>query len=444
MGQLLVGGRGGARLKYNLFVQPDEPDVKDGLWIKTSNQKGFNDVVMRASFNQVGTFDSKYLNNDGGYASLNLINIGGYLYAFGGSRWTSQNATKARNIYKYSLTQDTWELEQAGVSPLFPTGVKVDNSIYLMGGAKGSSPAPYVGLDTAIVYNPYTKTISQLPQMPVCVYCASGCSIDKTIYVGIGYGQEGYNGTSGWISGQYSLHPFSYNTSTQTYAILTSPVTSGMLHLVSVSDELYAFIGFVVSPTSTKDFVYYKYSFDTQTWNQITAEFINDTLYTHAISEATGIGVVENNLYFSGATGYADSGDKETFTLNVKTNGIATIAVPDDVTGGRAVGMCNVNGILYIRFNDNANLKSFCMLPVEPVNLLDGTLAIRTGGTYKIRLLDDSKLLSQLKKFSSDLITEKMKAEKYWSFSDAWLYTTDFQPYPTYIGDGTQWTKIKN
>lgn len=50
MGQVLLGGRGGARLKYNLFVQPDEPTIKDGLWIKAPEKKRIRSIVAKDNF----------------------------------------------------------------------------------------------------------------------------------------------------------------------------------------------------------------------------------------------------------------------------------------------------------------------------------------------------------------------------------------------------------
>lgn len=55
------------------------------------------------------------------------------------------------------------------------------------------------------------------------------------------------------------------------------------------------------------------------------------------------------------------------------------------------------------------------------------TLAILDGTNFAIKLIATS-LISFLKTF----------------FSNIWWYDTDFKEYPTYIGNGTAWVKIKN
>ncbi|QNO17688.1 hypothetical protein [Caproicibacterium amylolyticum] len=58
MGQLMIGGGSGARLKYNLFVQPEEPDVKNGLWIKTPSAVSVSDVLLKGSYVRTGHFSA--------------------------------------------------------------------------------------------------------------------------------------------------------------------------------------------------------------------------------------------------------------------------------------------------------------------------------------------------------------------------------------------------
>ena len=55
MGQVIKSAGGGVPLKYNLFVQPEEPATKDGLWIQAP-EKGFKDVIIKDSFMRAGFF----------------------------------------------------------------------------------------------------------------------------------------------------------------------------------------------------------------------------------------------------------------------------------------------------------------------------------------------------------------------------------------------------
>ncbi|QNO17687.1 hypothetical protein [Caproicibacterium amylolyticum] len=78
----------------------------------------------------------------------------------------------------------------------------------------------------------------------------------------------------------------------------------------------------------------------------------------------------------------------------------------------------------------------------EPAN----TLCLLKGIKNQFWVLGTEKLMKALPKNSADILnSEYYSAPKPdFSIDDAWYYDTDFREYPTYIGDGTQWTKIKN
>ena len=74
-----------------------------------------------------------------------------------------------------------------------------------------------------------------------------------------------------------------------------------------------------------------------------------------------------------------------------------------------------------------------------------GTLCILTGSAHPFKILNIKALLTHLPKYTNAPVQSNMyHAEDDFSLHDAWYYDTDFREYPTYIGDGAKWTKIKN
>jgi hypothetical protein len=80
------------------------------------------------------------------------------------------------------------------------------------------------------------------------------------------------------------------------------------------------------------------------------------------------------------------------------------------------------------------NFKLYCMsygykyvYDYQSETLTNNTLALLSGSTYIVKLITTSNI-NYFKTF----------------FQEAWWYDTTFEEYPTYIGDGTSWTKIKN
>lgn len=426
MGQLMIGGRSGARLKYNLFVQPDEPDVKNGLWIKTPSAVSISDVLLKGSYVRTGHFSA---DTDSPFSQIPSNS-----YTQGGDFMGNVDAVSDGHIY--------------------------------LGFAHGSYPSSGYLLD----YNLKTNTITNLG--------TAGFYIGGSIYNFQGIIVDG-NGTP-----RYNL-----NTKTAsgypatTYPCVTSSVSYGYSYACACDNERV----YIARTDATDMRVWTPTGGSSGTYTDLFTStslpekphfhnsiIVGGKLYVFSQTYGTRILNLSAGTVTTGANnptnfcflGYGQGGyplkiGAEIFIFGLLSNISNTYAMISyntetdtftvyDSTKNyyKLFTYFSGKGILCNTF-PTTTTSTTCLTgqfalesQAEPAN----TLCLLKGIKNQFWVLGTEKLMKALPKNSADILnSEYYSAPKPdFSIDDAWYYDTDFREYPTYIGDGTQWTKIKN
>lgn len=460
MGQVIKSAGGGVPLKYNLFVQPEEPAIKDGLWIQAP-EKGFKDVIIKDSFMRAGFFaadaDCEFapsLDNlmppagASGFATYNLAiwaqcvnNAVYYIYEFANSSYSDwagvalykQEIGKDRN----QITGPIWYMNMVTYTNTRPTKYCVlvkDNVIYV--DAYNTNTGTYI---CKARYNIYTESAITNGEEMYFPY--------KTIPFGA-IGDSMYyiapTSSSGWDA-NFMRANLATQTSEKVGSISDYNGFSEGYDLNSVlGDKVYMFIrqGGV-------------WCFNATTGTK--------TILNGAEPWLSGSGgmypmksVIQGHNIFM-----FSSDDLKMYSYNIDTN---TYTAWDNLTGrglygvsGSPSGRNNLIEIpghgLLVASTMHYNSTNPSPVVTRPMFQFvqtseaqkSGSLCILTGSKHPFKILNIQALLTCLHKYTNAPVQSDMyHAEDDFSLHDAWYYDTDFREYPTYIGNGSTWTKIKN
>lgn len=454
MGQLLNGSGGGSRLKYNLFVQPTEPDVKNGLWIQAP-EKGFEDVIIKPNFfisetivdDSICEFtEGNHTGRPRGIIWMNYCKDNRYIY---GCRKNG-----GIEVVKYDILENTYTTIQ--------TSYGNNISYYNCSMLQDSICISYV-LDNISYIQPFfnvtTETISvgSLITLPSLIQIDSyGCfikSLDAYNHIVICY-----NGNNVYL---YSL-----NSSTNTLSKIGTDVSgkgltfhsSGEGPYLAGSQRDYNWAAYALGRSDNT--AYYngciylflacdivKIHIATDTWEIFSIPYGTAHLW---FSPSVQCG---NKMYFSRCNGINNY--SSVYCMDLDTDTIFLIGTT--VTGYIVTDMAYISGhgiALMSRgytYNQNSpsvgneTYKRNKQIALTSESQNSGTLCIQSGAKYGVTILNTKKLYGSLSKYTNPPIEQaEFTPLKDFSFFDAWYYDTDFKEYPTYIGNGSTWTKIKN
>lgn len=407
MGQLMIDRHGGARLKYNLFVQPEEPDVKNGLWIQTPSEKGFKDVILKNNYTIAGTFNSP----NGGEIPASAIsepymvaispvingNIGFYVHDS-----AIDEGTNGPLIY--NISTKTWQLH------IINYHLHRNPYFFFRGKFYHSSGAPMYNMETLSSEVDATFTNGQLvPKISVLYQQILGAD-DRYLY---------YSDTS-------TNHFIIYNPDDESSITLGTTYSSAWYaKFITFKDTVIVFRSSSSVPTLR----------------------INNQ--TGTVSDGAKFPVSETISCTAaiGGKGYIFTNDKNLYTYDFDTD---TFSLMDTFEG-------NVSGTPYLVPNGNElllffwNSSSSCFTAGTLVNLTseaqkNGGLCLLAGTKHAFLLINSDKAIFQMHQYTAALTASNSykKPTIDFSINDAWYYDTDFREYPTYVGDGTQWSKFKN
>ena len=423
MGQMLKrASSGGARLKYNLFVQPDEPAIKDGLWIKAPAAVPVSDIIVKGSYMRAGHFaaanDCEF-NGDVafpyGYRAHLMSN-----YFNGNVFFLTHQAYASDAPYKiYSNNVFTGTVSEVGTGQI-----------------SGSTDYLYY-VDDCFVVN--QKAVFD---------CKTGEHINKNGYTGQEKGSVFLGKYKGYVYVNSYKNNYYYisrtNDSGATWEDIAAinydklvdyRLTYGAFYL----DKLYGFSS-ATGKVCILNIITKTFSFGAVKPYQI-IQYTAPTLYGNKF-------YLENNQYSDGHSYckiYVYDIETDTFTL------LDSLDKTSTPTQSGINFMCYIpghgilcKGIVYSGHGTTGGDSFAEQFVLDSQSESIDTLCLQEGEEHRINILSTNSVQTGLPKKARSILNSSQYQPAKLSLSDAWYYDTDFREYPTFIGNGSTWTKIKN
>ena len=373
-----VLGQNGGYNGLNIFAQLNEPNKKDGIWIKTNEQYKYDNVY----------FINDYLSMLNRYEEVSNIPYNFYngsavakesqIYILGGGN-------ERNNNYRYDVQSNTYtklkdipyEFYSGG------TSVIVEDSIHLLSGYYSNSNEFHYKYD--IQANTYTK----LTDAPYDIYDCSAIAKDNDIYI---------------LGGRYD-YIYKYDTVNNEYIKLKQNFTDDSLmggKAALIDNDIYLF------GNGQKG---YKYNILTNTFTEIERvpfDYINDTV----------VGI-NNNIFLLGSSygsGSAYEYGKYNYKYDTLTNTYKKLEdIPYDFVEGSTVAIGN------------------------DIYLLGGSFSMNNVYKYKTYL---EKKNIFIKNENDTLTTALNNILKIYFSEIIIYDNYESKDYPVYYGNGTEWVKI--
>ena len=227
--EILEGYKPVDATQMNLFVQTTEPEIKNGIWVKTDTQYE-NKIAVQNALSETGEYTK--LKNIPYDFSGGAVIIGTDIYLL------DRNTN-----YKYDTLTDTYtQLTNIPVNFHYGSAVAVGTDIYLLG---GENSVRYI-----YRYNTLLDTYLKLSNIPYSFSYGSAVAIGTDIYL-----------LGGNISGSKN---YKYDTLTDTYTQLTNiPISFNRGSAVAVGTDIYLLGGNTSSRNN------YKYNTLTDTYTKL-------------------------------------------------------------------------------------------------------------------------------------------------------------------------------
>lgn len=373
-----AGGAG----KPNIFIQEDEPAIKDGIWFKKA-KSNYNKLIVADAIS--ASISEKLLSKKiSGFYWENTPVVDNEIYFFGRSSGETTST-------KYNIV--TGE-ETAIASPSFwkcrPL-VAIGTDIYLFvgSGAMGFS-----------VYNTLTDTYSTKNTTPEWYYGGGNAVL---------YNNEIY--LFGFFGSNNLAKAYRYNPEDNTwYSLATPPITvadSNNTFLTNIiGDNVYIYYG-----TSA-----YKYDIINNTYTELTAVPVDTKLATSF--------VVNSTIYIVG--GSSKSNSCISYDISADTYTVLDDLINTVTYGGAAV----INNTVYITGAVNNTTGNMLSLTFISVSFAPNSVVIHNGNTYS------TALLTQPANTEGKLVTKFNNI--YTTDNAGELITTEEK----YYGNGTEWVLI--
>lgn len=379
-------GSGGS--EPNIFVQTTEPDTKKGIWLQKNATPDYYTYDEEVFVGGTWLEDGSKANIPYNFKESSTATVGTNVYLLGGSSYPSYN-------YKYDTLTDTYtKLTNLPYSFYHGSATTIGTDIYLFGGDGGNT--------NNYKYDTVNGTYTKLANIPYSFYNGAVASVGTNIYL---FGSQ---------TSSYYKYAYKYNTLTDTYTQLTNiPYNFYYGKIAVVGTDIYLFGG---SGASNRT---YKYDTLTNTYTQLT-----NIPYSFVQGSAVAVGT---DVYlFGGSSGVS----KNAYKYSILTDTYTQLTdIPYNFYFSEASA---VNNYIYLFGGTSYPTKVQVYVLESKTYQQDNLVVILQGNSgYKTELYSNVK----------DVTPPK------YSFLDAWYYTiqggleTDI---PTYYGNDTAWTKIKN
>lgn len=404
----------GGAVSLNLFCQPDEPKMKDGLWIKSPEKNDVRRIISRESYDIGGDWRQKVdwpAVPSGVELNQHPLRIGDKLY------FLQRNASNQYIIFysTFDISTHTWGTTQTddtskiGGSAAFSylSDNKINEVIadYPSRGISIPNADENWSIKSIETYSPATDTWTSVAKTGTF----------KTLGTVIGR-----DGDNIYFQGTESNYFRSYNTATNTYqeiVIVRAPYEQGLTYYLDVNSvysngKIYMFI--------TIQDPYHTFSDSLRIYDLDTGK------YTDAAA-GDKFRIYSSILYPTAAFGKIYSPISDTQDKSKTTGGVQVYDPRTDTWSTLPVAP---KPWTYLFAADNKIIAlgtDFSVYDLKSEVLPKGTLALISGRENLITLISTRGI---------DSLNS--------SFSDVWWYDTNFREYPTYVGDKKQWNKIKN
>lgn len=472
MGKIFKNSNGGARLKRNLFVQPDEPKVKDGLWIKAPEKKRIRSIVAKDNFFIANTLIADEL-CEFSHAPMQQRFIRGNYSRCYKSKWLYYAVCKyvaqydyRIAVHRYNVITDTDEEvfvgEKDATSYIAINTAFIDGKMYSIGGSQYGTNAfkPLYDMDN-----------------------------EEVLYSKSGVGSFTFNSSGIWSEGsdnvliclgKYADEIYMYGSDVErtgciyTYNVVTGTVRAickGINSLVrgvgggdnSIPDDKFQGTGeqttnmFVFKDNFLYVFGRMKVGFcfnlsnsytTLDSSNSFTIPFGNSSDWTGNLKTIVVAGELyviyapKNVSRIINTAGYYHS-DIYKFDFASKTFSML-FSLPERYVVNIASYIPNYG--IFMKCLDTSEAR----FPAKQLAFTSkpeaqGTLCLQLGDTYGFRLFDITRLYSSMPSYVQALLTSgKYKNQNSFYIDDAWMCEGDFERWPAYIGDGTKWRNFKN
>ena len=397
----------GGAVSLNLFCQPDEPKMKDGLWIKSPEKNDVRRIINRKSY----AINGKWRVNEG-WPGLTLpkaeradvtLSYGGKLYLL------TDTGQTCYYLYIFDIATKTWIKRTT-------SSYSVTQPVLMYHTTDGLIAIVFTGYSggngTTYFYNPVTDAFTTKTTSNASLNGTSKSTIGQD--GNIGYIESTYTTYPHGTYDPYTVYWYSYDISTDTYQQITSKDAPGInndsgrlqsyIYSVYFNGKIYAIIctsGYMYS-NSYSNYVLNVYDIESKTWTDL--GHIQTPVTTFP---TTYLGKIYTNINGSNAMQVYDTATS-TWSQTPAANKPWTylFAAEDKII---ALG------------------TDFSVYDFKSEVLPKDTLALISGRENLITLVSTRGI---------DSLNS--------SFSDVWWYDTNFREWPTYTGDGKQWNKIKN
>lgn len=407
-GKAVVSGEG----ELNIFIQEEEPETKDGIWIKSS-ELDYDNIDYLAnnptvSWNRLGSRSFTDRRECG------VALLGNYIYIFGGT--ASASVMSTNSVVRYNITNGA--VETLGTFPFSTYStfcVPHGTDIYCFGGRNGNGVYNY-----AYKYDSIANNCTAIKSLPIALGQIGGTIIGDDVYL--------FGGTT---SSGRTANAYKYNIPTNTYTQLASlPTIRNTIAVVNLGTDIYLFGGLGVTECLAD-----AYKYDTLT----------DTYTKLADVPVAGFGmgaiVYNNQIYVFGGSITGTSSVNKTYIYNPATDTYAEAGTMFYTTGRIQNATVLVDNNIYVVSGQSGNSTSYGYDPCEP---------------FCIGYIQKGEIQQPIENYTNDKntlilycnqngvpVTISDKSEC--NILDVYHYSTETgldKTLPIYYGNGTEWNKI--
>lgn len=402
----LSGKSGGSGRVLNLFMQEDEPLLKEGIWLQTS--KKYDEVAIVEGSSVPMKFAYTKKDNNIYYMDEAAIErVGDYIYSFGG--YSSSGVGAHQYSYKYGLYSGNWtQITSTPTYNGYSMAVTIGTDIYLFG---------FWGYHRMYKYNTTDNTYTWLATPPQNTTGSLIVVVGDYIYM---FGND--------ASAPQNLKASKYDVANNTWSsIATLPVNMTRAVVFALGADVYMLGG-----TSNSC---YKYDTLKNTYTKLNnspSRFDRSPWY---------VDKKRQKVYIFSPNSPTQTSIYEYDYIN-DTYDLLNATLPNNVKCSDN-NVVEFNGTLLIVGGDGQNKRildvTLNFVDVESTpgkNLVTIYLnKDNAEGDYSCRLFNDSKIVNDISKYNTFNFNDVI----YKSGETGSDYTI-----PTYYGDGTQWIKFKN
>ena len=170
----------GSDAQMNVFCQSEEPETKDGVWVRNNNINPEKIDITNNIIAGVEMTSIKSVSNlPTGLREASVCSVGTDVYVING---TTSGSTLS-SIYKYDTINDTYTYAASMGYAAYGVASATDGTdIYIFGGRVSSA-----GRDFTFKYDTLTGNLTQLPSMPYRTGQLQAVRVEREIYLFGGY-----------------------------------------------------------------------------------------------------------------------------------------------------------------------------------------------------------------------------------------------------------------